>query len=308
MKNFILKTLIATAIFAGIVAGFWLVNRWGSRWTISPDKQIVLLGHSHAERAWDDTVIPGMANFAESGESYFYTYPKGRRLIDRNRGIEIVLIEFSNSQVIAEIDEWVRADDHISYRLPVYAPVMDWPSLRLLFDLNSEAVIGTLPLVSKNNAVMLMRGLDYIPVIGGFHPLDETIDSAALASAATAPARKREGMATFGLDYLDRLVAHARSKRVEVMFVRTPVHRHAPELADEELFQSVRKARYGDVEFLDFGRFPLADTDFADTGHLNRSGATKFSEWIASLIESGLLEADDRQHIIDNSLARLSNR
>jgi hypothetical protein len=129
-----------------------------------------------------------------------------------------------------------------------------------------------------------------------------------LATAAPedwATTRDPNALPTENLKYLDKLVAHCRTKGREVIFVRTPVHRDAPELENEAIFQKVRALRYADVEFLDFQGFKLDDDEFADKAHMNARGAERFSRWFALLVEDGLFDIPDKQRFIDENLKKL---
>jgi hypothetical protein len=310
MRRFVLKILVAGAVFVALIVALFLVNRWGARFRVDPAARAVILGHSHPECAFDDALIPGVTNLAESGETYFWTLQKARKLIDQNPGVGVVLIEFSNSQIRAAVDEWIWEDNFLSYRLPTFAPVMDGASLGLLLRHNPRGVVEGIPFVSKRNINMVLRyRLDYVPTLGGFKRLDKILDLPAALRATTDSLHTvqvhGEPLSIENLDQLDLLIAYCLARGREVMFIRTPMHPQNPDLRNEALFQRVRTERYPDVEFLDFNAFPLADGEFADLGHLNATGAARFSAWFAALVEGGLLEIHDKQGFIDSKLASL---
>jgi hypothetical protein len=66
----------------------------------------------------------------------------------------------------------------------------------------------------------------------------------------------------------------------------------------------IRKEKFSNIDFLDFNKFPLNDEDFADFGHLNYKGATKFSKWFNTMVNSGLLLNKNKQVLIDQSLSK----
>jgi hypothetical protein len=304
MRRFLLKTLGLVAVFAAIAVALFLVNRVWGRFTIERPGRVLILGASHPECAFNDALIPCVVNFAESGEAYFYTFFKGRKLIDHNPGLERVLIEFSHSAIRDGRDSVIWNDNYLSHRIPTYAPLIDAAALGLLLAHNPRGVVEGLPFISKSNANMLLRRrLDYTPTLGGYLRLDRVMPSPVARVIPASP--PSETWATENLNYLDKLVAHARAKDREVIFIRTPVHAMAFDPAGEENFQRLRRSRYGDVEFLDFQGFPLADSDFADAGHLNFAGAERFSRWFALLVEGGLFDRPDKQDFIDENLKNL---
>ena len=52
----------------------------------------IVLGHSHPECALNDSLVPGLANFSNSGEAYFYAYYKLKKILDQNKNIKTVFI------------------------------------------------------------------------------------------------------------------------------------------------------------------------------------------------------------------------
>ena len=76
MKKFISKTIIFLVL--GIVpALLFLLSavymiKEKSNFKISDKIDKIVIGHSHSECAFNDTIIPNFANFSSSGESYFY--------------------------------------------------------------------------------------------------------------------------------------------------------------------------------------------------------------------------------------------
>jgi hypothetical protein len=297
MKSFLLKTLGFIAVFVAIATALFSTDRLWGRYEITRPGSVLILGNSHPECSFNDALIPDVVNFAESGEAYFYTYFKGRRLIDRNPSLKRVLIDFSNSAIHDGRDSLIWNDQYLSFRFPTYATLFDAEALDLLLSHNLRGVVENLPFVSKRNVDMLVGGrLDHIPTLGGYRSLDKVMTSPKGMTPYI------EGWATENLKYIDRLIAYARARGLEVTFVRTPVHSTEFDPVAEEAFQRLRLERYGDIDFLDFQQFPLADSDFADIGHLNHIGADKFSRWVATLIEEGLFTTPDKQAFIDARL------
>ncbi len=97
MSKFILKiSIFIFSLFLALLA-FVLINRYFGDFKSKKEFHIIILGHSHSECAYNDSLISGVANFSQSGESYFYTFFKTKKLIEQNPNINTVLIEFSNN-------------------------------------------------------------------------------------------------------------------------------------------------------------------------------------------------------------------
>lgn len=312
MKKFIVKTICTLAAFASILIILYMVNRHGASFRIEDDKHVLIIGNSHPECAFNDKLIPGTANFSESGETYFYTYIKLKKLLDQNPQIDNILLEFSNVHIKKEMDKWIWGDMYLSYRFPKYASFMDSEALELLLKYNPKTVKESIPLLSRTNANMLLNyRLDYTKVMGGYLSIDKSTVDSLLANmpAGNNPnggQMRRDSLSVENLIYLDKIIDYSEQKGVKVFLIRSPMHEEYPEYKNEQRFHDVRLSKYRNVEFLDFSRYPLANSEFTDLDHLNHKGATKFSTWFAKLMKDGLFDKTDKQAFIDEEIGMLA--
>lgn len=313
MKSFIIKVVFITISFAFILISLFAVNRYFANFRIANNKKVLIIGNSHPECAFNDAIIPAIANFSESGEAYFYTYFKLKQLLDQNPQIDKVLIEFANEHIRRGIDKWIWDDMYVSYRFPKYASFMDEDAIQLLLKHNPNKVKESIPLLSRMNANMLFHyQLDYTTTVGGYLNLDKCkVDSLLTVQAADLTHKEKinagDSLAVETLEYLDKLVGYCKQKGVQIFFIRSPVHAEYIGYRNEAKFQKLRETRYPDIEFLDFSKFPLANSEFADLVHLNKKGAKKFSLWFAELLENELLDRPDKQKIINEEMDILIN-
>lgn len=70
---------------------------------------------------------------------------------------------------------------------------------------------------------------------------------------------------------------------------------------NENLYKSILESRYGDVEYMDFLRFPLSNSEFGDLAQ-NYKGAKVFSEWFDKVLHNGWLEKVNKQDFIMKAL------
>ncbi len=311
MKKFIVKIIGAIVVFAFAIVSLYLVNRYFANFKIGNDHQILIIGNSHPECAFNDALIPGVANFSESGESYFYTYIKLKKFLDQNPQIDKVLVEFSNEHIRKSMDKWIWGDMYVSYRFPKYASFMDKEAFDVLMKYNSEGVKKNIPMLSRSNANMLFDDkLDYTKRTGGYLSLDKCKVDSLLADLSVNTNKEKwqgeDSLAVESLRYLDKLVEYSEQKGVEVFFIRSPVHEKCISLRNEETFQKVRLSKYKNIEFLDFSKFYLTNEEFADLSHLNKKGAGKFSVWFAGILKDGLLDSSDKQVFIDDKIKILA--
>ena len=62
------------------------------------------------------------------------------------------------------------------------------------------------------------------------------------------------------------------------------------------------------VEFLDFSKFPLENSEFGDLEHLNYKGAKVFSEWFNTIITKGVLLEYNPRETINREIAELTKK
>jgi hypothetical protein len=70
----------------------------------------------------------------------------------------------------------------------------------------------------------------------------------------------------------------------------------------EERYQQIVLNKFSDVEFLDFSKYPLTNSEFGDLDHLNHKGAKKFSYWFNTMLSDGLLEKSNKQQFIESKM------
>lgn len=249
----------------------------------------LVLGHSHPATALDPTLIPGLANLSLGGEPFFYTYIKCRYLVAANPQLTTVFIGLTNNQLVTEVDSLLTSDYALSYFFPKYAPLMNRAEWRVLEEATPNGVRYRLGKVAIHAALNgLARSGNYQAVLGGFEVLDGYYDPRSVAGKSfrdvyhSDPSQICEG----NLHYLDEIVRYLEQHHITVYFIRTPLREASPALGNEQVFQAVLQNRYPQVRFLDFRQFPLGDSDFYDVEHLNRQGATKFSKYFATQLNS----------------------
>jgi hypothetical protein len=141
----------------------------------------IILGHSHAESAYIDSLLTHTVSMAESGESFFYSYIKLRKLLEANKSIRRIVIEVTNNSLEKEIDEWVYGTMYVHYRFQKYAHLFGKNELKLLVIKNPLAVINSIAITNKYNSNYLRTSdLPYYKYTywGGFVQRNESkIDS-----------------------------------------------------------------------------------------------------------------------------------
>lgn len=312
MKRFIIRLflfLLLPVILTTVV--LIVVNRkisYGNYFAISPNANSIIVGHSHPATAFNDSLIDDFKNFAQPGESYFYTYYKLKKIIENNQQVKTVFIEVTNNQISKDLDNWIWDDKYVSYRYPKYSAFMTSTDLMFLFTHNPGAVLNAIPMTFKNNYYFLKRNRkNYINETewGAYLHHDQfKTDSILIAIRRGVDKQDQKVMETSSLsvEYLQKIIKLCDDKLIKVYFVRSPLHPEYTGTANETEYRKTLNTKFSKIDFLDFKDFPLTNNEYADLEHLNYKGAKIFSLFFNKLIKDGLLKQADKQAVIKKSI------
>jgi hypothetical protein len=264
---------------------------------------MLVIGHSHPECAFNDSLIDGLCNCSNSGEAYFYTFLKTKKIIEQNPQIKTVFIEFSNNQITKHMNDRIWGDKGELPRFPQYASFLGKDDFLLLYKNNSKGVKKNLPIAFRNNVNRVITGL-HSNIKGGYRYLirDKT-DSLLVAQEKekkiAVDSANNDELSDTNIAYLTKLIELLKENHIKIYLIRSPLHKKYEGYENEQIFQSVLSAKFSDMEFLDFSKYPLLNSEFGDLGHLNYRGAKRFSLWFNRLIQDGLLEKENKQHFIE---------
>ncbi len=304
MKYFLTKLLVFSLILLSMLIGFLLLNRYFANFKMKKSSPILIVGHSHSECAYNDSLINDVANFSQSGESYFYTYFKTKKLIEKNPEIQTILIEFSNNQININMNDWIWAEKYISYRFPKYGSFMNINSYLILLEQNPKSFSSSTRILIKNCIKNTFTGYEFQEDIGGYFYLERDKTDSLVTNFPTISKLKnrKQELSEYNIEYLRKTVNYLMSKNKKVFLIRSPLHKMYEGYSNEEQFQQILISKFSDVEFLDFSQFPLSNSEFGDLEHLNHKGATKFSHWFNILLTNGLLEKNNKQELIEKKM------
>jgi hypothetical protein len=283
----------------------YLVNK-ESKFYIQHSSKIVLFGHSHSECAFNDSLISNFKNLSHSSEPYFYTYQKIKKVLSQNPQIETVLIEYSNNQIDEKMNDWTWGYKYMSNMFPQYVSFMDKSDINLLIENNPKDFMNCMSISTRKNLIRLFTwNYNFSDGMGGYLRIDKLRNATndAVNGTINNNISNSTNISIVNIDYLQKIIAYCHAQHKKVFLVRSPLHKKYEYLKNEKDFTRIRNEKFSDVDFLDFNRFPLNDDDFADYGHLNYRGSTKFSKWFNTMVNSGLLLNKNKQALIDKSLS-----
>jgi hypothetical protein len=275
------------------------------------DKNIkhLFLGHSLPEGAFNDSLISNSKNLSQSGELFFYTYIKLKKILEENNQIENVFVEFTNNQITIDMEKWTKNKEQILYRVPKYAPVMKFEDYIYISSKNPKAFIQTVPLILKNNInFIIFNKNDYILNNDWgkyYYNKRNHIDSLiTIKNSGKLQIQDVSKFTDINVKYLLKIVELCSIKNVNFFLTRCPVHKEYPGKVNETLFQNILKSNFSHIVFLDFLDFPIANDEFGDFDHLNYKGAKKFSMFFDSLLKKGINENFNSKLMIQNELLK----
>lgn len=316
MKNFIIKIFkFIFSIIIFILIFIIITNKKIDNspiFSVSKDVKYLILGHSHSQYAFNDSLIKHSKNFSQAGELFFYTYIKVKKIISDNKQIKTIFLEFSNNEIALEMEKWTRSEQDILYRIPKYAPVMQLEDFKYIVFKNPRAFLKTIPLVFKNNLnFLVLRKKNYIVAQdwGGYFVHKNSFVNSILLNRKKMVFKNDtiQKFSSINLKYLFKIIDYCNKKDINLYLIRSPQHKEYPILQNEQLFQSVLKSKFKNVNFLDFNNFPISNNEYVDLQHLNSRGARKLSLFFNNLLKNGLLDKKDKQQFINKEMQKLSN-
>lgn len=314
MKQFLFKTAFFLVGFVLLVLLFSFASKKyveaHATFTIKPSTTNIIIGHSQPECGLNDSLIINTENFSQGGESYFYTYLKVKKLLVVNEKIENVFISFSNNQIAVEMDKWTYGDKYIINYYPKYSFMMDHTDYKLLLKNNYLAVVrADFKATITNTKFIMAKDKSYLKDRnwGGYLKIEwNKVDSLMKKNYLNKFEKKQfTKISNTNIYYLQKIIDLCTSKKVGVVFFRTPIHDGLFQIQNEFLFDKVRLENFKSVVFLDFIHFPITKNGFADFSHLNYKGATAFSKFFNALLQKDVFHSKNAQQIIDNEISNL---
>jgi len=289
-SSFFLLLLVSTIIVLITVVEF-VINK-NADYRLNTKPKYIVLGHSHSECAFNDSIIDNFKNISHSGESYFYTYLKTIKIIEQNPSIDVVFIEFTNNQINKSMNNWIWDDSHIKYRYSIYSPIMQFSDKIILATNNFDGFFNSNSISLKENLTRLFtRNYNYSNDIGNYLYLNKEKTDSLIKQSKTIKTQEFENsISELNLKYLSKTIAFCKQKGKKVILIRSPLHALYTGYNNEIKYKDILSKKFSNCDYLDFSKFTLNNSEFADLEHLNYKGAIIFSKWFNGLLENGFLE------------------
>lgn len=304
---FLISVIIVLTI---IVLGTKSILKSRANFEINEDITRLVIGHSHSECSIDDSILQNSINLSASGESYFYNYQKLKKVVENNKQINTVFIEFSNGQIDSVMDDWIWGHQKMSYYLQYYSPFLDSEDFNLLLKNNSTDLFSSYSVATRKHLYRILRG-DYhlVDEIGSYADARlSKVDEMIAKNKFNSTISKSQTLSETNLSYLRKMIDFCRKNDVQVFLFRSPQHPLYADLINEPLFQNVLNTQFNDIEFLDFDDMYFPNNHYLDLHHLNYKGARQFTALFNDLIENDLLNSINKQVLINESVNNFNNK
>jgi hypothetical protein len=276
------------------------------KYTLHAPVKYAVLGHSHPECAFNDSLIPGMRNFALSGEAYFYNYLKIKSMLAAGVRFDVAFIEYSNNSLSPDVCKWIWDDENLSRSYPRFSPFLNLSGNFTIFQMNAAGWLNAYCLSMKWRLDKLFDPeVNYLEYSGGYKWLVRNeMDSLLKArmseyTSETVNETKNLQICNVNRFCLREMINLLRDNHVKVYLIRSPLHPFYPGFENENEYDSIYQNDFSDVELIDCAHFPLQDEEYGDFEHINHLGAKKFSLAFNDLLLQGLLDSSNKQSMVD---------
>jgi hypothetical protein len=287
--RFSIALLTSFLIFSGSLL---FLSHYRQSLNVKTTCKILILGDSHPACALIDK--NGVLNLAKSGEAWFYQVKKGEFLISQNQNISKVILEINPRQFSSSISKWIWDQEFSARAIKSYYALLpiDY-HLRILFDdprnflkMSLFAQKRMLSIVSGEYDKDFYRKMEW----GGYEYSEIRFDKQFNMNANSIDRVYLDTLnySKANLQALFDFVELCKSKNVELILLRCPIHKLNDERFDKEISSFLKYRLYG-LTYFDFSSFEMPDSCYRDLEHLNSYGASIFSNFFyTSVLQDGL--------------------
>jgi hypothetical protein len=288
MKQILIKiSLFLLLLFLGyafIFISLMVMMKQKANFKFESPKKIVILGHSHTECAFNEKYLLQTKNLAQSGEAYLFSKIKLAQVIKHNPEIEEVWIEFSNNQLIPQMDQWMYGDIFLEHRFPVYAPFMSIKDHLFILRHNVKGyIMGTSLAIKKIFLRWINQEFEMIQALEANTRIwEEYIEKPhRYALQQKVNCNPKPHILEVSLDhitYLMETIQMAKMNGKRVTILRSPLHHNSSLYCIEKEYQFILSRIMNACHLMDLSGIQTTDKDWLDPQHLNEKGAEKLSK------------------------------
>jgi hypothetical protein len=295
MKSFIYKVIIfiiPLVLYFACVSYYYKFNLTKRR--LPKGITTIIIGDSHGQCAFNDSIIKGSINISKSSQHYLYTYNILNYMVKYNPQIKEVILACSFHTFNEGINACVFDIKESSIEFPYYFSIIDNETKLKILLKNPIGIVMAIPAIYQNElSSIFVKNKSYSneAFCGKYYPGTTTNHSEmnlknAINRHYFKLSKQENGFSSDQELFLFKIVDLCFKNRIKLFIVNTPIsseyRKNIPEKFILHYYSVINRLR-NKVIFWDFHSYNLRMNDFGDADHLNFSGAMKFSKVIYSI-------------------------
>lgn len=279
MKQFlkyILIFLILLLTFYVILWGQYIVKMKNYSFELPEQKTVLVIGDSQTQADIDDSICFMTHNVSLAHDGYLTLYKRMRMFVEVNPQIDTVIVALTPHTVSPIKDEFYHNFGYVEETIKHYLPYFELSEWWELLKNDPADVLSALCtpisfyLYPSENRI---KEMGYFEVADYSH-LEQDIKDGAVRLVPDSVEVDYGNEIT--LKYLRKIVEYCKRKNLILIGINTPVY-HAERYFDMDNYNSLMKDQFNSVEMWDYMNMSIPDSCRRDVNHLNRKGATIFS-------------------------------
>ncbi len=244
-------------------------------WVLPKQVHVLFMGASHLNHAIDDSMMKTAINWTRGSERYMYTYIKLQHLIPVNPQIDTIFLELAPTDLWEDTDYKYHVLNEQSGYVKTYWPFYKKEHWEIV--LEEPVQVAGLVLGSLLDIGDLQQEKWWHHLGNYFHAEGEMDRKEVRPALEVSSGHGHE----VNYYYLRQIIALCKEKGIKLMFLETPTF-HPEYFYDQDYFYRAYKENFSEIEFYDYSKWPMSDSERWDAHHLNHQGAKRFTKEIMS--------------------------
>ena len=260
--------------FVTLLFFFMIVSYNTKNYRVNEDVKKLFLGDSHLEYGIIDTMLLNSKNLSKGAESFYYSYHK-LKLVLTSSNVKSVYLGFSYHNLSSAYDQWTYGNGNFDFPSSYFYLLPFSEKLNLILWNRNH-----LSFFFKNT---ILKGFDSFingpTFLSNFHiySKDSKAESDRMDRKLTFFYEDRESsFSNLNIKYLNKIIRLLKSKKIELVFVNTPIHPYYFSKIPKPYFVKFDSIiNTNNIKLIDFNKLNITNDDYymPDGEHVNARGA-----------------------------------
>jgi len=278
MKKFLYNIglfFLIVFLFYAVLLGRYIIKMRSYGFELPKEKTVLVIGDSQTQADIDDEILPNVKNVSLAHDQYFTFYQRLKLYIEDNPQIDTVILALTPHTLSPVNDNFFTHFGYVQDATRFYLPFMELEEWKVLISHDAPDVLSTL--VTPTLFYWVVRE-DFIHDMGHFEVHDRRNLESDIKSGAVrlVPSLQQENVNDVTVEYAHKIVDYCKLKNIKLIGINTPVY-NGECYFDMDNYHKLLKEDFPDIELWDDMNFPIPDSCRRDVNHLNRDGATLYS-------------------------------